>query len=209
MQPDESTVLLLLIVAITASIVAGNVLGRRKVESVTALLRQALARMGAEVRTARRSSSMALLSGRNLGELVEFSVLVGLVPRSNVLGFVAARLAGRKDLVMLRGALGRPPRRGIALLRKGTPAARRYRAWGERATDLGVFLLACDGTPPRIDGGLLGSLSATSVLLLAIRPELPHVYAYIELGPELERSLEAVVRSIGPLLEALSGERAG
>ncbi|MEM1954023.1 MAG: hypothetical protein QXP81_05085 [Nitrososphaerota archaeon] len=209
MQVDESTILLVLIVAVTASIVAGNFIGRRRVESVTEVLRRSLTRMGAEVRVVRRSSSMALVSGKRLGELVEFSVLVGIVPRSNAFGFVAARLAGRRDLVMLRGAVARPPVRSVALLRKGTPAVRSARAWGEHSSDLGDFVVAYDGPPPSIDEDLLRSLSGTSVLLLAVRPELPHVYAYIELRGDLDSSVEAVVRSIGPLLEALASERPG
>jgi hypothetical protein len=109
MQVDESTVLLALIVAITASIVAGNVLGRRKVDSVTMRLLGVLRRLGAEVKATRRTSSMALVSGRGLGELEEFSVLVGLLPRANVLGYLAARLVSTgvvEGRVARRGAGG-------------------------------------------------------------------------------------------------------
>jgi hypothetical protein len=42
------------------------------------------------------------------------------------------------------------------------------------------------------------------LLLLAVRPELPHVYAYIELGPKLEASLEAAVRAVGAIRNALT-----
>jgi len=204
MQVDESTVLLALIVAITASIVAGNVLGRRKVDSVTARLVGALRGLGAEVRAVRRTSSMALVSGRDLGDLEEFSALVGLVPRANVLGYIAARLAGRRDLVMLRGSLKRPPKRSVALLRKGTSAVRGARAWGGSVTEVGEFLMACDGSPPELDSDVVDVLSGTSVLLLAMRPELPHFYAYIELGPKLEASLEAAIRAVKPIRNALS-----
>ncbi len=204
MQVDESTVLLVLIVAITASIVAGNILGRRKVDSVTARLVGALRGLGAEVKAVRRTSSMALVSGRDLGDLEEFSVLVGLIPRANVLGYIAARLAGRRDLVMVRGALKRPPKRSVALLRKGTSAVRGARRWGQSVTEVGEFLMVYDGSLPGLDLDLVDVLSRTSVLLLAMRSELPHFYAYIELGPDLEASLEAAIRAVEPLRSALS-----
>jgi hypothetical protein len=204
MQVDESTVLLALIVAITASIVVGNVLGRRKVDSVTMRLVGALRRLGAEVKATRRTSSMALVSGRGLGELEEFSVLVGLLPRANVLGYLAARLAGRRDLVMLRGAIRKPPKRSVALLRKGTPAVRGARRWGQKVAEVGEFLMVSEGSPPDLDREVIESLSGTSLLLLAVRPELPHVYAYIELGPKLEASLEAAVRAVGAIRNALT-----
>ncbi len=204
MQVDESTVILALIVAITASIVAGNFLGRRKVDSVTAQLVGALRRLGAEVRAIRRTSTMALVSGRGLGELEEFSVLVGLIPRSNFLGYLAARLAGRRDLVMLRGAVKRPPGRSAALLRKGTPAVRGARAWGSNVTEVGDFLLVSDGPPVELDREVVDALSLTSVLLLAVRAELPHVYAYIELRPGLEASIEAALKAMGAMRRALS-----
>ncbi len=204
MQVDESTVLLALIIAITVSIVAGNVLGRRKVDSVTVRLVGALRGLGAEVRATRRTSSMALVSGRDLGELEEFSILVGLIPRANVLGYLAARLAGRRDLVMLRGAVRRPPKRSVALLRKGSSAVRGARRWGRTVAEVGDFLMVFDGSPPELDRDLVEALSGTSVLLLAMRTELPHLYAYIEVGPRLEASIEAAVRSVRAMRDALS-----
>jgi hypothetical protein len=76
--------------------------------------------------------------------------------------------------------------------------------WGQKVAEVGEFLMVSEGSPPDLDREVIEALSGTSLLLLAVRPELPHVYAYIELGPKLEDSLEAAVRAVGAIRSALS-----
>ena len=196
---EQSQLFLALVILFTAFIIVGNIEGRRRVEAAAMQVRQAVEKNGGQLISVRKTSSAALLKGRNLGSVENFSVMAGVVPRVNPLTYLASRAAGRKDLIMLRGALNKKPMRNMALIRAGSHASRYASRWGAVVGEIHGFLACGDGPPPSLNKELIDELMATWVQLVAVRTELPHVYAYIELGGNLTRATKAVIQAVEAL----------
>lgn len=196
---EQSQLFLALVILFTAFIVFGNIDGRKRVEAAVLQVRQALEKNGGQLVSVRKTSSAALLKGRTLGGVENFSVMVGVVPRVNPITYLVAKAAGRKDLIMFRGALRKTPRRNIALIRAGSHASRYARRWGSQIGEIQGYLVCGDGPLPPLDNGLIDELKGSGVQLVAVRTELPHVYAYIDLKGNLTTATKAVLEAVEAL----------
>ncbi len=193
---DQSQVFLILVILFTAFIMVGNIEGRRRVDAAVLRIKQAVEKNGGELLSVRKSSSTALLKGRSLGSVENFSLLVGVVSKVNPLTYLAARAAGRMDLIMLRGALKKTPRRNMALIRSRSHASRYAVRWGTVVGEINGFLVCGERSPPSLNTELVEELKNSGVQLVAVRTELPHVYAYIDLGGDLIQATKAVKEAV-------------
>ncbi|MDW8042262.1 MAG: hypothetical protein RMJ75_05615 [Nitrososphaerota archaeon] len=186
-------------VVLIASSIVGNVFGRKKVDASVIRVTEAVRKLGGELKLVGRSSSAALLKGSGLKPLKEFSILIGLVPMGSPISLLVAKLAGRKDLVMLRGALNSEPSRNVAVFMKGAGGEKYVKRWGSAVKEIGGVLVAYDGDEPPLDSTKLEPLRSTGAIMLAVRDQLPHVYAYILLDSDISSSLSATLLGLEEL----------
>lgn len=191
---DAAILMFYLAVAFLAAYVVGGLHTTRRLGQLSSSL---AAELGGKVR--RRSGNIAIISGRDLGPAIEdYSVALILLGRANPITWLAAKAAGRRDFLVLRARLKRPPGARALLVRKGTPPFRALRPKGTEI-DGCVMSSSDEGLRP-----LLGDASRLRGLwLLRLSTSLPHLEAVFELrgqGPELAGLLEAVARLL-PLPE--------
>lgn len=202
MDVDPLYVVAAIAVILIALSIAGNVAGRRRVDAAVIAVVDAVRSLGGELKLVGRTSSAALLKGSGLRPMKEFSVMIGLVPRGSPLALLVAKLAGRKDLVMIRGALESEPPMNIAVFAKGAGVERHAKRWGKEVKDLGGLVVAYDGADLQLDLSKLEPLRSTGAIMLALRDHLPHVYAYISLESDIRSSLSAVLIGLNELQRA-------
>ncbi|MEM1942805.1 MAG: hypothetical protein QXO30_03725 [Candidatus Caldarchaeum sp.] len=112
----------------------GSVAGRRRVADLYRELSRAVASLGGKVVWGRSGATTAVLSCREMGSLVEFSIVIGIQSWANPLTYLVSRMTGRKDIVVLRAKLAKKPTLSHTLIE--APAVRHRSRWGRYVGEL-------------------------------------------------------------------------
>jgi len=182
--------------------VFGGFVNRWRVSTLASAIMNQLISSGSKVERKGTSATACVLSGRGLGRLEEYSILVGVVSFSNPLTWLTSKLAGRRDLAILRAKLPKEPPFEVTLVRKDTPAQKHAKWWGGKVQAVNDFLVVTsqDSPAPAEFEILLAPLRrAGDILLLSFSKTLPHIQAYLSL-PEGGGRIGEALRSIQLIL---------
>lgn len=160
----------------------GSVAGRKRVADLYGELSKAVASLGGKVVGGRSGATTAVLSCREMGSLVEFSIVIGIQSWANPLTYLVSRMTGRKDLVVLRAKLAKKPTLSYTLINKKAPAVRYRSRWGRYVGELDDYLVV---SPDKLS---LEEVRPTyqavkdldNLLLLSLSSDLPNLHAYID-----------------------------
>lgn len=110
--------------------VVGSMFGRKRVAKIVSLVAEAVSSHGGKLVTWRSGVSAAVLSFKEMGNLAEFSVVIGIITWANPLSYLISKALKRKDLIIIRAKLRTPPSYSLALIRRDSPAIRYASRWG-------------------------------------------------------------------------------
>ncbi|MEM1955493.1 MAG: hypothetical protein QXL42_03905 [Candidatus Caldarchaeum sp.] len=160
----------------------GSIAGRRRVAKLYTELSRAVDSLGGKVVGGRSGATAAVLSCKDMGSFVEFSIVIGIQSWANPLTYLVSRLTGRKDLVVLRAKLAKKPALSYTLINKKSPAVRYRSRWGRYVGELDEYIVV---SPDKLS---LDDVSQTyqavkdldNLLLLSLSRDLPNLHAYID-----------------------------
>ncbi|MCS7110180.1 MAG: hypothetical protein RMI43_05175 [Candidatus Caldarchaeum sp.] len=165
--------------------VLGSIFGRRRVANIALSVTKAVNSLGGKYVAGRSGVSAAVLSFREMGDLTEFSVVIGVTTWANPLNYLISKMMKRKDLLIIRGKMKNPPAHSATFIKKGSPAMRYARRWGEFVADLGDYVVFSfeKSLPVAFARAIVDVLNDDGrMYLLSVNTELPHVQAYAPPG---------------------------
>ncbi|MCS6769148.1 MAG: hypothetical protein NZ570_01760 [Candidatus Caldarchaeum sp.] len=182
MEAQDPTVYLLAIASFFfLTYLLGSFFGRRRVAKLNKTFSEIISSSGGRVVGGRSGATAAILSCKNLGNLAEFSIVVGIQSWANPLSYLVSKMMGRGDLAVLRARLTQTPTFSYTLIRKDAPARRYAAKWGRFVREINGYILA---TPEKeVDDDVVSKTIQTvnrldNLLLLSVNRELPHLQAY-------------------------------
>jgi len=174
--------------------IVGSFASRRKVSKIYATILETVSLLGGRVVSGRIGVTTAVVSGRDVGRLAEFTVVVGVQTWSNPLTYLISRSMGREDLAILRAKMKNVPPFSLTFIRKGSPAAKYASKWGALIREFDDYLVTTFQAKAPFDvvSKLHHQLSKTrGIHILSIRERLPHLEVYFSAGciPDLKNLL--------------------
>ncbi|MCS6784424.1 MAG: hypothetical protein NZ581_04430 [Candidatus Caldarchaeum sp.] len=180
--------------------VVGSIFGRRRVANIAFSVTKAVDALGGKYVGGRSGVSAAVLSFREMGHITEFSVVIGITTWANPLSYLISKMMKRKDLIIIRGKMKNPPTHAVTFIRKGSPAMRYARRWGEFVADLGEYMVFSSekDLPVSFARAIADALNdVRRIFLLSLNTELPHVVAYSPPGGFEEiKTLLSILRKL-------------
>ncbi|MEM4186855.1 MAG: hypothetical protein QW801_06235 [Candidatus Caldarchaeum sp.] len=185
LELDPTLSIMLIALAFLFFFTTGTVASRRRVAHLFKAVMEAVSTAGGKVVDGRRGTTTAVLSCRHMGELAEFSVVIGVQSWSNPLSYLVSKLMGRSDLAILRARTRKTPTASLTFVKKGTQAERYASRWGNKITEVDDYLIVSDEeeVPQEKVSTLIERIKGLqNVLLLSVGKRLPNLQVYFTPG---------------------------
>lgn len=180
--------------------VVGSTASRKKVVKIGSSIQQAVAELGGKTTAARFGVSAAVLSFKGLGNMEQFSVVVGISSWANPLSYVISRVMKKKDLLILRGKISKPPSSSFTLIHKDSPAMRYADRWGTFVDRIDSYVLFSveENAPKNFVEQVVSALRPLDILyLVSFSKELPHLHVYASPSePEKIKTLLSILKKL-------------